>query len=347
MFSLLPFKKIDADAGKDYALSEQQGPWMIMAYSFSSPDAEAQARKLALELRRDFQMSSFVHRQEYDYSQPVQGLGVDKFGKPKKMKYVNGAVAEEWAVLVGNFKTFDDPDAVRVLERVRLSQPKTMGAAGADANTKTISVNMIRDYYKNITRDPEKKQRGPLGKAFMTRNPKLPPEEVAKGTLDPFVKDLNQGIEHTILQNKGRYTVQIATFRGVAAFNEREFNESASKNSKLPKIDEAAIKATKVVNTLRKQGVEAYVFHDRYESLVTIGSFDDLGTPGKNGRTELHAEIASIVQKYQAERNAIPGSDQFGLVPKTIDNIPLDVSPRIIQVPRENLADIYGRQAAR
>src|SRR5205823_21119 len=34
------FKKIDADPNESYPLSEQQGPWLIMAYTFNGPDSQ-------------------------------------------------------------------------------------------------------------------------------------------------------------------------------------------------------------------------------------------------------------------------------------------------------------------
>ena len=345
VFSLLPFRKVEVDTKKDYTLTEKNGPWMIMATSFSGESSEVEARKLVLELRRDYQLPAYAHHQEYDYSEPVVGLGVDKFGNPRKMKHLNGAVAEEWAVVVGNFKSCEDPDATLALERIRSAPIKSMSSELPKAG-KPVSVSMMREYYRKLTRTEEKKPRGPLGKAFITRNPLLPKEEVAKGALDPFVKELNQGVEHSLLQNKGKYTVQVATFRGATAFNEKEFNESLSKNRSTPKIDEAAMKASKLVAALRKQGAEAYVFHDRFESLVTVGSCNDLGSETFSGRTELRPEIAAVIEKYQAKRQAIPGSDQLALVPQTISEITLDVSPQLILVPRENLADVYSRNRA-
>ena len=57
----------------------------------------------------------------------------------------------------------------------------------------------------------------------------------------------------------------------------------APRSSGRSKLEEAAYNAHLLVVALRKQGVEAYEFHDRHESLVTIGSFDSVGVSG--GRT--------------------------------------------------------------
>lgn len=347
IFSLMPFRKVEVDANKDYKLTEKNGPWMIMATNFAGEEGEAQARKLVLELRRDYQLPAYVFHHTFDYTASEVGLGVDKYGRPKKMRPLNNELVDEWAVVVGNFKTYEDPDASSALEKIRTAQVKSAGVVmSRDARGNPKSMSKAREYFSKLTfQKSESQPRGPLGKAFLTRNPLLPPEKVAKGSLDPFVKELNSGIEHSLLQNKHKYTVQVATFRGATAFSEEEFNETLKKNKNTAKIDEAAIKATKLVAALRKQGIDAYVFHDRYESLVTVGAFDDLGSEGlSGGRVELQPAVAKVIKQYEAERKPIPGSDQVALSPRSLNEIPFDVSPQLIMVPRENLADVYGQR---
>jgi hypothetical protein len=338
--SLVPFRKVEADPQKSYKLTKENGPWMIMAISFSNDEAEEEARKLALELRRDFKLETYIHEQEVNLEDKVTGLGVDEYGNPKQMKYLHGGNSREVAVLVGNFNSFDDPEATKTLEKIRYLRPKSFGLSAPDRD-ETYSANHLRAFYRRVTSNNEQKKRGPLGKAFITRNPMLPADDVAKQSLDPFVEDLNKGIQYSLLGNKGQYTVQIATYRGVASFNEKEFNESMLKNGDKPKIDRAAENATLITATLRKQGVEAYVFHDRHESIVTVGSFNDLGTEMASGRTELQPEIAKVIKQFEASRNSIAGTDQLGLQPKVIANVPIDVSPRLIVVPRKSIADVY------
>ena len=59
---LVPFRSVEADPNKQYWLTEDQGPWMIMATSFAGPGAEEQAHALVLELRKPLQAGS-VHAQ--------------------------------------------------------------------------------------------------------------------------------------------------------------------------------------------------------------------------------------------------------------------------------------------
>ena len=75
---------------------------------------------------------------------------------------------------------------------------------------------------------------------------------------------------------------------------------------------EAAEKAHKLTEALRAKGVEAYEFHDRSSSIVTIGSFDSVGTPQPNGQIELNPQIHAIMQQYGADRSIAPGKTPAG-----------------------------------
>jgi hypothetical protein len=336
--SLLPFKKVEATP---QSLTTENGPWMIMAMSFSGDEAEEEAYRLALELRRDLKLEAYTHEQAAELEETVIGLGVDSRGRPKRMRHIHGTNSAEHAVLVGNFKSFDDPEAAKTLEKLRYLQPKSLGGLGQPEGNETFSANHMRAFYRKVTRNPEQKRRGPMGKAFITRNPLAPQDEVARQSLDPFVEEMNLGETYSLLGNPGRYTVVIGTYRGVSAFNETDFEKSIRKRDGLNKIDEAAINAKRVAAELRKSGIDAFVFHDRHESIVTVGSFDDLGDEGEGERIDLRPEVAAVIKRFEAGRNSIPGTDQLGLQPKAVAGVPLDVSPRIIVVPRKSLADVY------
>ena len=105
---LLAFRQVEADPDKSYSLTEENGPWMILASSFAGPGAETQAHHLALELRKEYNLEAFVHRKTYDFSKPVVGLGLNRYGGPKIMRYANAAKFDEIAVLVGHFGSADD-----------------------------------------------------------------------------------------------------------------------------------------------------------------------------------------------------------------------------------------------
>jgi len=49
-------------------------------------------------------------------------------------------------------------------------------------------------------------------------------------------------------------------------------------------LEAAAEKAHRLAKALRMKGYDAYEFHDRYASIVTVGSFNSAGTPrGRRG----------------------------------------------------------------
>jgi hypothetical protein len=111
------------------------------------------------------------------------------------------------------------------------------------------------------------------------------------------------------------------------------------------KLEAAAAKAHELTMLLRRKGEEAYEFHDRYESIVTIGSFDSVGTPRQDGRTEINPRIHRIMQQYAAKREQLPGQASIGLVPRSEGNIPLDVQPMPVEVPRPSIASAYTRDS--
>src|SRR5580704_8983372 len=68
--NLLSINHVDADPSKDYRLKEEQGPWIIMACSFSGPTGEKQAHDLALELRQRYRMEAYVHHMDFKLDDP-------------------------------------------------------------------------------------------------------------------------------------------------------------------------------------------------------------------------------------------------------------------------------------
>ncbi|MFI4874624.1 MAG: hypothetical protein ACIALR_04775, partial [Blastopirellula sp. JB062] len=101
----------------------------------------------------------------------------------------------------------------------------------------------------------------------------------------------------------------------------------------------AAEKAERLTAKLRKQGVPAYVFHDRSESMVTVGSFDSVGTELGNGKLEINPQINRIINDFRAT----PEPGTVGFVPKTIDGVPFDVQPVPVTVPRRSVGGEYAK----
>jgi hypothetical protein len=134
----------------------------------------------------------------------------------------------------------------------------------------------------------------------------LPREYFVPKGVDDFVAKMNRGVEHSLLDCQGRYTIKVATFRGQAtlqtsAKDVAKANSiwSWNKKDRENPLVEAAENAHLLTQELRSHGWEAYEFHDRTESLVTVGSFAEVGhTP--DGQLAPTQEMQRIVETFSA-----------------------------------------------
>ncbi len=154
-----------------------------------------------------------------------------------------------------------------------------------------------------------------MGHAFVTTNPMLPAEYFAPQGMDEVVLKANEGVEHSLLDCPGNFTVMVAHFNGRSkvVISQKDMEKELSILNRTKAEDsplvEAAEKAHNLTMTLRKQGIEAYEFHDRSASIVTVGSFASFGSKGQDGQTELDPRIAKIIEQYRA-RSAGTAADQ-------------------------------------
>jgi hypothetical protein len=340
--TLVPFRKIDADPQKSYDLEEKHGPWMIMAASFAGPSADRQSQELVLELRKQYKLEAFTFRHSYDFSKPTEGLGFSRYGGPRRMRYLTNNKFDEIAVLVGNFASIEDPRLDKTLELLKYAKPETL-----DPNKKRDSSQRLlglRTMYHMVSASPTERAKGPMGSAFVTRNPLLPKELFVAQGIDPFVVDMNKDLPHSLLKCPGQYTVRVASFRGVDTMKPAEFERLTSQQRKISKIDEAALKASRLCAALREKGVEAYEFHDRTESIVTIGSFNEVGQPRADGKIEINPAVHKIMQTYGPVEHPKPGTNQVELYARVDkpSGIRFDPQPLPVEVPRQSIATAYN-----
>lgn len=346
---LIPYAKVvEADPDKDYELTESHGPWMIMCTSFTGGDnAEEQAHNLVLELRQKYNLPAFVYRKHFDMGAPEIGLGMNRFGGPKIMRNNNAYKRDEIAVMVGNFHSVDQPEIEKTLQNIKTMQPETLNSKKTGEKTLQTWAN-LRAMYRETGKMLKKKEKGPMGSAFVTRNPLLPEEFFAPKGLDPFVVELNKGVKYSLLKCPGKYTVKVASFRGVESMKPKEFDQLAGKvyNKGMAKLDIAADNAARLTKALRDKGVEAYEFHDRTESMVCIGSFDSVGDPRDDGKIEINPGIHRLMETYGPVKKFIPGQAQAFLQPRLLEGIPFDAQPLPVVVPKQSIANDYVRPAS-
>lgn len=341
------FKHVEADADKSYPLAEKHGPWMIMCCTFSGEGAERQAQELVYELRSKFGYLAYVHRMDFDYSKGTVGRGLNEYGEPLKMKFQKDRIGEV-AVLVGDYPAVDDPVAKRSLEKLKYIKPACLDLAKLAKAQKKDNRSLggwrvMQQYVQEVIADKDdtKHRKGPLGHAFITSNPLLPKEYFKPKGLDSLVVKMNEPVEHSLLNCPGRYTVQVATFTGCAVVDPKQI-QKLEQGAELPsQLAEAAERAHKLTVALRLKNWEAYEFHDRAASIVTVGSFDQVGSPRPDGKTEINPQIHELMKTFGADKQVGPTGAQVGQ-PKNVAGIPLDIQPLIVEVPRRSISADYA-----
>ena len=337
---LLTFNRVEADPQKAYRVGEENGPWMIMACSFSGEGAQKQAQDLAYELRKRYKLPAFTHGAEFKFG-TTQARGI--YGAPLKMQHRVDNL-QEVAVLVGNYTGVDDPRAQKTLSKLKYSRPKCLEIDAAGQTNQSLAGWRMTQRKLHEFIGSQKKEKGPMGHAFITTNPVLPKEYFTAPGLDPLVVKMNRNVTHSLLDCPGKYTVQVATFKGNTFIKPKDIRDVENGKHVKSKLAEAADKAHRLTEALREEkGWEAYEFHDRYASIVTVGSFDSVGTPRADGKIEINPKIAIIMRTF----GGLPttGPVPAGSLPtsvKSLAGIPFDTQPIMVEVPKRSI----GREMA-
>ncbi len=199
------------------------------------------AKENALKLARELREEHGIEAYIYVWNgnKATSGLSPKRLGWFSRMQQV--------AVLAGNFDSMDG-EAQRTLRAIKRLRPKTLKDQGPF----------------------------PLRGAILVCNPLIPPSmRPGKPKRDKLLAKINQG-PYNIVHCKGKYTIQVAVWTGQILVGP----EAEAKDLKpSQKLYEAASNAEELVRILRKAGYEAYVFHGRQASAVTVGSFDRTDDP--------------------------------------------------------------------
>jgi len=336
---LFTAKRVEADSNKDYQLTKQNGPWLVMACTFSGENAYEQAHDLALELRRDYKVPAYLYSKTFEHEVGDSGRGVNQFGEPRELKYMKGDETTEIAVLVGDFPSLEDDRAQKTLEKIKAASPKCLQL---DPNRPTARNLASWRLFFGMAHDSGEKK-GPMWKAFMVANPMLPKEYFAPTGLDKFIVDLNQDSQYSLLKCPGKFTVQVAHFTGRVEIDPAKVQDALNGGDFGDKLAEAGEKAEKLTKALREKGYEAYEFHDRHASIVTVGSFESVGTPRPDGKIEIDPRILKIMQVFGPEKSGpLPGHPNGAMTPKSIVGIPFDMQPIPVEVPRASISADYA-----
>jgi hypothetical protein len=223
----------------------------------------------------------------------------------------------------------------------------------------------------------QKKNFGPMRHAFIIPNPLLPPEFFNQQSLDEETVAMNKDVPHTLLECPGKYTVQIATFKGNAVIKQNDIQDIQQGRKEMKsQLAIAAQKAHDLTTYLREKGYEAYQFHDRFSSVVTVGSFNSPGRMMAEGQFEIDPGIKQVIDFFRAKDSQaslnIPrakerqvsaderpdvqqammahrlDSQTVSLVPESVEIvkgevIPFDVQPQVIRVPKRAISSVFNR----
>jgi hypothetical protein len=342
------WQQVEAEADKSYALTQEHGPWMIMAISFRGPDAQKEATQLVFELRKRHKLEAYTHLENYDFSESFIGRGVDRFGNPRRMRHQQNDKFQEVAILVGNYSSVDDPQSQLDLKKIK---SLTLEALKSKSGKTSRSLAELRRLHNEMLNKGGKNGgAGPMKLAFITTNPLLPDEYFRPQGVDRFVARLNEGVKHSLLKCPGKYTVKVATFTGLVTVNPTNIKKIEKKDLTSSRLEEGAIKAHRLTVALRAKGYEAYQFHDRRQSIVTVGYFDRPPEKAPGGQMVYNPQVRDLIQRFCAKQRKLelagvqhPGL-QSGIVPEKLLDIPFDVHPTLIPVPQRSLSSDFARR---
>ncbi len=315
-------KRVEAVKGKRYLLRREHDPWMIMVTSLRDVDP----------LLRTDGLSAWEAADAIIYELRRRGIPAWAYHQKEQMDETGRYVArqEYIAVLAGGF---DSPDHRHVQPVLKYIKEK-------------FRPDFLDDDSTGVVR---RKTDMPFRGAFVCPNP-LRPEIKASAyrSVDPLIRRINsESGPLSLLKNPGRFTVRVATFSGgtvvqVAGRKDdgplKFFQEHFGKG-----LDEAGRSAWELATALRQarslgydRDFEAWVFHDRYRSYVTIGSFDSPDDP----------QIAILKREFAAKFQPDPRTGEDRLTP-VLFSIPknpegkmlpdklwfFDQNPKVVAVP--------------
>ncbi len=373
---VVPKKQVPHDPDGDYTLTKENGPWLILAASFSDSGdgtkAEQQARDLVLELRKEYGLPAYYYGMTFQMDDTDPGRGLDVYGSKIQRRYQRSRVREH-AVLVGEFPALDDPDAQKLLKRIKQLTPETLATREGESTSQSLAKDRkFQNYLREKIGSDTKK--GLMGHAFLTRNPLLPKEYFVPQGIDEDIAKWNEKLEYSLMKCPGKYSIRVATFKGRTSLRKAGDAIEETRTRKATKDDPLVVagkNAHLLTVALREKGWEAYEFHDRHESYVTIGSFNEaqelpdgrIVVNHRNARIIINTFGASsphnifnrpapqdqmLEEKRKQQFNSIfsngMGKVAEGFHPKRFVGMPFDIYPQAVRVPRRSISSVYARK---
>ncbi len=289
-------RDVEADPNKDYQITPDIGPWMICVHAYTGPQAPQLAHDFVLELRRSYQLPAYVfnrgaeeHRKQQEEIDRVKQMCPE--GRVRIVR-----IEEQCAVLIGGYKDMDSArHALEGIKKLKMPDPER------------VRMDALTIF------NPDKKMfeaafGNPFQHGFVARNPTAPKEQPKDQNDDfPFLQKLNAGESYSLLKCGKPWTLAVASFEGATYVQSKgnsgsffDFGKWFSRENG-ERLNAAAMNAHNLAEAFRdkKFGLEAYVLHTRYRSVVSIGRFDGPNDP-KMG------EVRRAIARMQDAPGAIP-----------------------------------------
>lgn len=338
--------QIEAVKGKQYRLTKKHGPWMVMVASFQEPpedrkgeglSPEEAANQLVYELRLKG-IPAYTYSQE-DVVDEIQTGSARDPEKVRVGKYIaqNGSIC----VLAGNYESPEKKVAVDTIKYIKNKfKPELFESEEASARGGFLHKLKNGGVYRTTPGRPN-----PLSGAFLTINPMLSVNEIksVRSKDDELLLTLNGREDNSLLQNRGKYTVVVASFYGLSKIT----NDASSKEEDVKiykyRMDDEVESARELTRSLRNakalgydRNYDAYVYHDKYGTVVTIGSFDSPDDPRiEKLQNHFGAKIVAVNEdgssSLGAEVFSVPRRPAGKVKPKTWL---FDPYPKLMEIPR-------------
>jgi hypothetical protein len=274
------------------------GPWMICVKSYSGPESRQLAETLAAEIRKTHNAGAYLfewgaeeRQQEMERREKVRqelmreqapflavreemkakaaAQGIEFIDTPVTVRVPIVRYPEQWAVLVGGFPSMDA--ARKALDAVRRWPPPS-------------DKRLMDQAFISRPGQPEAAYINPFAAAMTAPNPAVRRGDGQAPAIDPDVVKLNEAEELSLLQARKPWTLMVKRFVVPTQVQGRAdegtvFDKLFGQDEAARWLEVTATNARTLAEALRHEKMqprpfEAFVLHNRTESLVTVGQFD-------------------------------------------------------------------------
>ncbi|MBL8821694.1 MAG: hypothetical protein JNJ77_03830 [Planctomycetia bacterium] len=313
-----------------YPLTEKEGPWLIHIGSFRGDEALEFANRFAEETRSKYKYQTYVYsmneedaRQDREALRQMQlkTIGSETLAEStERQKLKTVRVIKEFSVFVGSFpdmenarieaariKEFDPPSSIPAFGVHLYNEPKAKAVRDPEANTFGGIFGLRATTQSEEGKRIKQSLGNPYRQAFVVRNPvvtrkKSPTVTVQNKNsvpMDPAWNELNAREKHSIFSCPKSWTLVVAKFDPPSEVSPLNSSVVQVGNRSTPAslgkgLENAAETARQMAELLRDggKGYDAYVFHTRQYSLVTVGAFEHRFDPNMEQAWNILSQFA-------------------------------------------------------